>query len=86
MPSGTGQTGAGVLKTFFAARMLWIGIGLVLISFGPLLLAGLVDPDGNAVGPGLLLMCCGKPALGVLLLGVVEGVYLVIERRRKPPK
>ncbi len=81
MPDTPDQPRPGWIRTFCSAALLRIGAVLVLIFVAPILVAMCLGHD-DALGPGLLLLCCGKPALGVFALGLIEGTYLVVQRAR----
>ncbi len=74
------------MSAYLVNRWIRIGLALVLFGWGPLLaiivLAGIglwPDPDPNPIGPGLLFFLTCWPAIGCLVVGVIQV-------RRSPPR
>ncbi len=84
MANDTEANNGGWLRVFSSSPMLRIGAVLVALFVLPLLLIGLLDDESNNVGAGLAFACMGKVSLGVLILGVIEGAFLVVQRSRGP--
>ena len=67
------------MREYLRNRWVQVGLGLVVLGWGPLLAIILLaaiglwpDPNPNPIGPGLLFFLTSWPAIICLVIGVVQ--------------
>ncbi|HAZ12913.1 MAG: hypothetical protein A2X86_08990 [Bdellovibrionales bacterium GWA2_49_15] len=69
-------------KTWKISKLVWIGAGIFILGFLPIILYSLFGPkDGNPIGLGLLSMISAPIGFLVFLIGAVKTTASVYKKK-----
>ena len=73
---------ARFLKAVLGSKVLWAGVGLLVLGTGPLLLTIYFDPTSNPIGVGMLTFFTFWPSLLLIAAGLIHGVVRALRGER----
>ena len=68
-----------MLRDIFSSKVLWVGVGMLVLGTGPLLLTVALDPKANPVGLGMLTFFTFWPSILLIVVGMILGVIRAVK-------